>query len=116
MVCSWKKNANASNHARQRLSAAARRLRHRDGRVRIEIPPVANRAIVRVAQTRVGSDKATCGMVCCMMAGMMVATRDFIVRARCDVVVDATGNRVQPGTPGNRNQPMQGQQQNGNGL
>jgi hypothetical protein len=117
MVWSWKKKVDVSDDAGQRLRANARHPAHYNNRLPIGIPPLANRATVRVGQAGGGLDGTACNTVRSVLAGMVVTICDGMVRTRNVVVtVIATGKRVQTGIPGNRNHPMQGQQQNGNRL
>jgi hypothetical protein len=95
VVWSWQKNGDVADRTRQRLRADADHIACRDDRLPIGIPPLANRATVRIGQAGDCLDGTACHTVCSVLAGMVVTIRNGMVGTRNVVVtVIATGKRM----------------------
>lgn len=78
MIRSWKKNAEVAHNARQRLEIDTHRIACHDNLLSTGIPPVTDRTIVRIAQTRVAVDTASGVMLGFMCAAAMAQKRGFV--------------------------------------
>ena len=78
MVRPWKKNADVAHHARRGLDADAKHIARHNDLVSVGVPPMTDRAIVRIAQTRIAVDTAPGVMLSFMCAAAMAQKRGFV--------------------------------------
>jgi hypothetical protein len=113
-----KKNAKVADHACKRLKVGGHCRRRCDDMSPAGEPPLADRTVVFVVQTRAGSHHVHRRMLGLVGATTFTDTGDFVVvgARRGLMAMRTAGDEVQTDIPSAGNQPLQGQQHNGDGF